>query len=112
MRKNATPEERMLLDKELYEKCLHLSNWDVFSYEMNHAFNQIVETLQNDFSGITQKEISWCCFHLLDIPQADRLLLLDATTDSLYKLKQRLAQKMHLKSTKELDLFLKQLVTV
>ena len=106
-RRYASPAERTRLDKELYEKCLHLSNWDAFSCEMNHAFNQIVDVLQSDYSGITQKEITWCCLHLLDIPNADRILLLNATTDSLYKLKQRLAQKMNLGSTKELDAFLK-----
>jgi len=106
-RRNASPEERTRLDKELYQKCLHLDNWDAFSREMNHAFNQIVDVLQSDYSGITHKEIIWCCLHLLDIPNADRTLLLNATPDSMYKLKQRLAQKMNLKSTKELDSFLK-----
>jgi len=108
-RKNASPEERTRLDKELYQKCLHLDNWDAFSREMNHAFNQIVDALQTDYSGITHKEIIWCCLHLLDIPNADRILLLNATTDSMYKLKQRLAQKMNLKSTKKLDTELKRI---
>ena len=108
-RRYASPAERARLDKELYEKCLHLSNWDAFSCEMNHAFNQSVDVLQSDYSGITQKEITWCCLHLLDIPNADRILLLNATTDSLYKLKQRLAQKMNLGSTKELDAELKRI---
>jgi tetratricopeptide (TPR) repeat protein len=111
-RRNASPEERARLDKELYERCLHLSNWDSFSCEMNHAFNQIVDVLQSNYSGITQKEITWCCFHLLDIPTTDRILLLDATTDSLYKLKQRLAQKMNLKSTRELDSHLKSYASI
>jgi tetratricopeptide (TPR) repeat protein len=108
-RRNASPEERARLDKELYEKCLHLSNWDTFSCEMNHAFNQIVNVLQSSYSGITQKEITWCCLQLFDIPNADRILLLNATTDSMYKLKQRLAQKMNLASTKELDAELKRI---
>ena len=108
-RRYASPSERTKLDKELYEKCLHLSNWDAFSCEMNHAFNQIVEVLQSDYSGITQKEITWCCLLLLNVPNADKILLLNATTDSLYKLKQRLAQKMNLKSTKELDAELKRI---
>ncbi|MFT3751504.1 MAG: hypothetical protein QM800_00995 [Paludibacter sp.] len=108
-RRNASAEERAKLDKELYEKCLRLSNWETFSCEMNHAFNQIVDALQTDYIGITQKEIIWCCLHLLDVPNADRILLLNATTDSVYKLKQRLAQKMNLKSTKELDAELKRI---
>ncbi|MFT3751498.1 MAG: hypothetical protein QM800_00965 [Paludibacter sp.] len=108
-RRNASAEERAKLDKELYEKCLRLSNWETFSCEMNHAFNQIVDALQTDYIGITQKEIVWCCLHLLDVPNADRILLLNATTDSVYKLKQRLAQRMNLKSTKELDAELKRI---
>ncbi len=111
-RMKAPPEERELLDKELYEKCLHLSNWEVFSCEMNHAFNQIVDVLQTDYTSITQKEIIWCCLHLLDVPNADRILLLNGTPDSVYKLKQRLAQKMNLKSTKELDSELKRISNV
>ncbi len=108
-RKNASPEEREQLDKELYEKCLHICNWEAFSREMNHAFNQIVDVLQTDYTSITQKEIIWCCLHLLDVPNTDRILLLNATTDSVYKLKQRFAQKMNLKSTKDLDKELKRI---
>ncbi len=111
-RVKASPEERERLDKELYEKCLHLSNWEAFSCEMNHAFNQIVDVLQTDYAGITQKEIIWCCLHLLDVPNTDRILLLNGTPDSVYKLKQRLAQKMNLKSTKDLDSELKRISNV
>ncbi|NDP23046.1 MAG: hypothetical protein GZ091_18495, partial [Paludibacter sp.] len=111
-RKNASSEERIRLDKELYEKCLHLSNWDAFTCEMNHAFNNIVEVLQNDFPAITQKEITWCCLHLLDIPNSDRILVLNTTSEGLYKLKQRLAKKFNLSSTRELDLFLQELGTL
>ena len=111
IRKNASPEERIKLDKELYEKCLHINNWDAFACEMNHALNQVVHVLQTDYNGITQKEIIWCCLELLNIPQADKILLLGGTSDSIYKLKQRLAQKMNLESTKELNLFLKNFTT-
>lgn len=109
-RKNADSAERLKLDKELYEKCLHLSNWEAFSCEMNHAFNDIVLSLQKENSQITQREIIWCCLHLLDIPHPDRTILLNATSDSLYKLKQRLAQKLNLGSAKELDSFLNKFI--
>jgi tetratricopeptide (TPR) repeat protein len=111
-RKNATPEEKIKLYKGLYNSVLHLNDWDAFKQEMNHAFNQIVDRLESEYTGITKKEIIWCCLQLLDIPTVDRMLLLDATSDSLYKLKQRLAHKMILKSTKELDAMLKRLATV
>jgi tetratricopeptide (TPR) repeat protein len=111
LRKSASAEDREKLDRELYEKSLHLSDWNAFSLEMNHAFNNIVDRLLDKYPDITRKEITWCCLHLLDIPNADRILLLNATEQSLYKLKQRLAQKLNLKSTKELDRFIKELAT-
>ena len=111
-RRNALADERLRLDIELYEKTLHLNDWEVFSCEINHAFNQIVETLESRYPTITRKEITWCCLHLLNIPNSERILLLDATADSLYKLKQRLAQKMNLKSTKEIHSFLKELTVI
>ena len=107
IRKNATADERVKLDIELYNNALYLNNWDDFSREMNHAFNNIVDLLNAEYPTITRKEIIWCCLHLLDIPHTDRMLLLETSSDSLYKLKQRLAQKLNLKSTKELSAFLK-----
>ncbi|HJV76908.1 MAG TPA: hypothetical protein VJ602_00900 [Paludibacter sp.] len=112
VRKSATPGEKAKLDKDLYNSVLHLNDWNIFRQEMNHAFNQIVDTLESDYIGITRKEMIWCCLQLLEVPNADRMILLDATSDSLYKLKQRLAHKMNLKSTKELDAMLKRHATV
>lgn len=106
VRKKSLPEQRATLDKELYQKALNLDNWDAFSCEMNHAFNNIVFDLENNFSGISQKEIIWCCLDLLNVPVIDRLSVLEATTDSMYKLKQRLAVKLNAKSAKDVDLFL------
>jgi tetratricopeptide (TPR) repeat protein len=112
IRKNATADERVKLDIELYNNALYLNNWDDFNREMNHAFNNIVSVLNAEFPTITRKEIIWCCLHLLDIPHTDRMLLLEASSDSLYKLKQRLAQKLNLESTKELDPFLKTMIEI
>ena len=111
-RKNASPEERIRLDKELYEKCLHLNNWDAFVCEMNHAFNNIVDILQREYPAITRKEIIWSCLQLLNIPNSDRMMLLNATSEGLYKLKQRLAKKLNLKNTKELDSFLHEIAVL
>jgi len=111
-RKNASAEDRERLDKELYHMVLHIDSWEDFKREMNHAFNNIVVTLNSKYPSITHKEITWCCLHLLDIPHADRMLLLDSTSDSLYKLKQRLAHKLNLKTTKDLDFFLKDLTAI
>jgi len=111
-RKNTSVGQRIKLDKELYNTCLHLNNWDEFVAEMNQSFNQIVDKLQLNYPGISQKEIVLCCLQLIDIPHNDKILLLECTSDSLYKLKQRLAQKMNLSSTKKLDLFLEELIAL
>ena len=112
VRKNSSVEERAKLDIELYNNALHLNNWDDFNREMNHAFNNIVVILKLEYPAISHKEICWCCFHLLDIPHADKMLLLESTSDSLYKLKQRLSQKLNLKTTKDLDMFLKNITAI
>ena len=110
-RKHALPNERIKLDKEVYINSLHINNWDVFTSEMNHAFNGIVDKLQVKYPTLSHKEISWCCLHLLNIPNADRILILETTTEGLYKMKQRIAQKLDLKSTKELNAFLNEIVS-
>ena len=111
-RKNATADKREELDKELYISALHLNNWDDFSTEMNHAFNNIIVSLEINYPTINQKEIIWCCLQLLDVSHADRMLVLEATSDSLYKIKQRLAQKMNLKTTKDLDCYLRNMTEI
>ena len=111
-RKLAIGAERDKIDKQLYTNCLHLDNWDEFTKEMNHVFNQIVDNLQNDCKTITKKEIIYCCLHLLEIPQADKMLLLETTSESLYKLKQRLSKKLKLEKTKDLDTYLKRIIQV
>jgi len=100
------------LVKLLYNNTLHLDNWQEFKFEMNHTFNQIIDKLEKEYPEITQRELIWCCLHLLEIPNSDRIDILDTTTDGLYKLKQRLAKKVKLKSTKELDDLLKQIITL
>lgn len=110
-RKNALPNDRLKLDKEIYNNSLHINNWDVFACQMNHAFNGIVDKLQTKYPTLNRKEISWCCLHLLNIPNADRTLILETTTEGLYKIKQRIAPKFDLKSTKELDAFLNEIVS-
>lgn len=110
-RKHALPNERIKLDKEVYTNSLHINNWVAFTSEMNHAFNGIVDKLQANYPTLSHKEISWCCLHLLNIPNADRILILETTTEGLYKMKQRIAQKLDLKSTKELNAFLNEIIT-
>ncbi len=104
--KKASMTERERMDKEMYNSCLHVNDWEAFKKLMNKTFNNIIDNLERDTPEITHKELTWCCLFLLDIPTPDIALILDSQPGSLYKLKQRLTQKMNLKSTKDLDLFL------
>jgi len=100
--------KREAMDKEVYNICLHLNDWKVFSESMNRTFNNTVSFLEKTYPDITRKEITWCCLYLLNIHSGDMALVLDCKPESLYKLKQRLAQKMKLKTTLELNQLLKE----
>jgi tetratricopeptide (TPR) repeat protein len=104
--KKATIPQREQMDRELYNTCLHINDWDVFKQLMNKTFNNIITTLESFNSELTKKDIIWCCLFLLDVPTNDIILVLDIQSVSLYKLKQRLSQKLKLTSTKDLELFL------
>jgi len=100
--------QRKQMDKELYITCLYLNDWDAFKKLMNKTFNNLISSLESNYSDITRKELIWCCLFLLDVPTPEMALVLDSQPNSLYKLKSRLTQKMNLKSTKELDQLLKE----
>ena len=106
--KKATIPQREQMDKELYNNCLHLNDWEAFKRLMNKLFNNIITTLESNYSDLTRKDLIWCCLFLLDIPNQDMAIILDSQPGSLYKLKSRLTQKMNLNSTKDLDQLLKE----
>jgi len=101
--------QRDLMDKEIYNACLHVNDWDAFKKLMNQTFNNLIETLETKYTDINRKEMMWCCLFLLNVPTPDLSLVLDSQPGSLYKLKQRLTQKMNLASTKDLDQLLRNL---
>ena len=107
--KKASLKERELLDKELYNNFLHVNDWPNFKKLMDKTFNNLITNLEDKYTDINRKEMIWCCLFLLDIPSADIALVLDSQSGSLYKLKQRLTQKMNLNSTKEFNQLLKEL---
>lgn len=106
--KKASLQQREQMDKDLYNSCLHVNDWDVFKKLMNKTFNNIITTLEINCSDITRKELIWCCLFLLDVSTPEMALVLESQPGSLYKMKSRLTQKMNLKSTKELDQLLKE----
>ena len=108
IRKIATQSERDALVIELYQSTLHLNDWKEFTRLMNYTFNGVVITLENSSHDIKRTDIIWCCFQLLDISHAERLILLHVSSANLYKIKQRLALKLHLNGAKMIDEYLKQ----
>gem|GEM_PF-310388 len=111
-RKKWTQAERKVMILELYESTLCLSDWCVFSRLMNYTFNNVVCVLESKSDEIKKEEIIWCCLYLLKVPTDDRLIVLNISTDSMYKLKQRLAIKLKLDGAKMVDEYLKQFYTV
>jgi tetratricopeptide (TPR) repeat protein len=95
--------ERESINKEIFNTALHLNDWEEFKILMNKTFNNLITVLQNKSSEINHKEIIWCCLFLLDVPTNDIIILLDCQQRSLYKMKQRLTQKLHLYTTTELE---------
>lgn len=108
--KKASLLQRDEMTKELYAICLHTNNWDEFSSLMNSTFNNVMTTLENKFPELNRKELMWCGLYLVDLDANDISLVLDTKLSSLYKLKQRLAQKMNLKTSKEFEAFLDQMI--
>jgi tetratricopeptide (TPR) repeat protein len=106
-RKKTSQAEKEAQLIEMYTDLLQIQDWKSFSNLMNQTFNDIVTTLQNITPPVKDSEIIWCCLHLLDIPQSERMLILNVSPDSLYKLKQRLARKLQLEGTKKLDDYLR-----
>ena len=101
--KKANLAERESISKDIFNVSLHLNDWEAFKTLMNKTFNNLIAVLQNKNSEINRKEIIWCCLFLLDIPTNDIIILLDCQQRSLYKMKQRLTQKLHLTTTTELE---------
>jgi len=110
-RKKASFDKKELMDRKLYEELLHLNDLEFFYREMDTVLNKLVTKLTNRYSGLTQKEICWCCLCLLDIPTTDILLILNYKVDSLNKMKQRLAQKINLTSVSKLNDFLENILS-
>ena len=92
---------------EIYNQALQINDYALFSQKINAAYNNMVCELAIKFPAINQKEMLYCGFVLLDIPQNHAMVLLETTSNGLYKIRQRLAQKLELSSTRELDDFLK-----
>jgi tetratricopeptide (TPR) repeat protein len=111
-RKIANQLEREEILKKMYEELLHLNDMPFFFNEMDTMLNNLVSKLRNRYKALNDKELCWCCFFLLKIPTHDMLILLDYKTDnSLKRMKNRLAEKMHLDNATMLSQLLLDVLT-
>jgi len=94
--------EREDLIREIYNEILHINDLKFFFGKMDIDFNNLVTKLKSRYSGINDKEITWCCLYLLRIPASDMYLMLDYTVNGLKKMRQRLALKMNVQGVSEL----------
>jgi len=108
LKKLSIPEKEKVLI-EIYNQCLKLKYWNEFTALMNETFNNLIVQLETHYPDINHKEITWICLFLLDVTLTDMALILESQPGSIYKLKQRVAQKMNVSSTKELEYLLQNL---
>ncbi|MDD3321194.1 MAG: tetratricopeptide repeat protein [Paludibacter sp.] len=109
--KKADIREREQIDIEIYTFCLHLDDWGRFEKLMNQTFNNLFIVLYGKSTDINRKELILCSLLLLEVPTTDILIILDCQLASLYKLRQRIVQKLNLSGTKEFEQFLQDIST-
>ena len=100
--KKSSIREREEMDREMYRNILHVEDRQAFSRLMDKTFNNVFSNLETRFPELTYKELIWCCLFLLGLPNNEIALILDSQPASLYKMKQRIGQKMNLASTRDL----------
>jgi hypothetical protein len=110
-RKKLTSAEKDALDKKLYNDLLHFNDTEFFFRQMDAILNNLVTKLKERYTGVSNREISWCCFVILNIPLSDTLLMLDYKINTLNKMKQRLATKFNLDNAFELVPFLNDILS-
>lgn len=106
MRKKLTATQKATLDKELYNDLLHFNDPVFFFSQMDAVLNNLVTKLKERYPKTSDRQISWCCLFLLNIPTTDILLLLNYKVEGYDKMKQRLAAKFGLQQASELSAFL------
>ena len=107
--KKSSIKEREEMDKEMYRNILHVEDRQAFARLMDKTFNNVFSNLETRFPELTYKELIWCCAFLLGLPNNEIALILDSQPASLYKMKQRIGQKMNLASTRDLPQMLSDL---
>ena len=111
LRKKLTATQKATLDRELYNALLHFNDPAFFFSQMDAVLNNLVTKLKERYPKTSDRQISWCCLFLLNIPSTDILLLLNYKVEGYDKMKQRLAGKFGLQQANELSAFLHSFLT-
>lgn len=106
LRKKLTAVQREALDIQLFNELLHFNDTEFFFLQMDAILNNLATKLKSRYIGISDREISWCCLTLLNIPTTDILVLLNYKVETQNKMKQRLALKIELNHASEITHFL------
>lgn len=107
--KRLTLHEKLELDRKIFEECLYIDDTPAFERLMNFTFNNIVTKLKKLNHELSKNELMYCCLLLLDLSSQEITLILNVQLSSLYKLKQRLAQKLNLNSSMDVVSYIKTL---
>ncbi len=110
MRKNATFEQRMQIEKTVYDNVLHINDEKAFTEKASRLLNDLPKKLKEDYPDITDKEIMWCCLFMLQLSTTDISLIMDYKQSSQYKFKQRLSKKLGFTNAKDLEQMLREKV--
>jgi hypothetical protein len=93
--------------KNMYNELLHIQDTALFFCEMDGVLNNLVTKLRETLPEISEKELTYCCLHLLKTPTHDILILLDyESVNSLKGMKRRLSQKLNIQNATLLNDYL------
>ena len=101
--------DKQEIDRKVFEECLFVNDNQSFDRLMNFTFNDILIKLRKVNPDLSRNELMYCCFVLLGLSNQEIILILDMQISSIYKLKQRLAQKLNLETSTNTLSFLKSL---
>ena len=99
--------EKQEFDLKVFDECLYVNDSVAFDKLMNLTFNNILVKLHRLNPELSRNELVCCCLLLLDLNSQEIILILNVELNTLYKLKQRIAQKLNLNSSTEILPFLK-----
>jgi len=107
--KRPTLFERQEIERRVFLECLYFDDTSSFDTLMNLTFNNIVDKLNKAHPELSRNELMYCCLILLELSNQEILLILQLQLNSIYKIKQRIAQKFNLFSTTEIVPYLQKL---